>query len=772
MAETRSKSYIHLIGEPLVMFGGRVLPTVNEVLRVYFHRHKKQCMSQKDAVKAVVMDICEIWCKARIPTCEERHIVRKFNTVLEDYRNLCRNKSRKGPAQIAREEAFQESIKHLFDISHHDALNIIKIEEDMRFLLDQQSDRRYVMGGIDRDLAQREANKMKRIQTVHQRQMKEEDRKRKAAEALVASDNICSADDEGELPDHSEHDESEESESDSNGDASGGQNVALTKRAKLQTRGIKVRASEVVSPALAAALDRTNISDRKAAYLLTAAAQTYTDADVSALPLSSSSIRRSRAKHRAQCATATKADFCPEELLVLHFDGKLLPAISGGATKEDRVAILVTGHEVEKLLGVPKVGQGTGEQLANVAHTAVLDWKIEGQIVGISFDTTAANTGRLNGACTLLEYKMQKQLLWLACRHHVLEVLCGDVFKAVFGSTSGPTVPIFRRFQEYWPMVDQAAYEPCTDVRLSGDLESAKNDAISFFSDVLSKSGRLPREDYRELVELATLFLGELPPRGARFRVPGAFHHARWMAKLLYVLKLNLFRSQFKLTARESSACLEFGLFVALVYAKAWITCTNSCDAPLNDLNLVCELVSYASTSETISRAAMNALNRHLWYLSEEIVPISLFSDQVPDDTKRLMVRRLHEICGHGLDIQGVRSNRCLTQDLATIVDRPLESFIGPGSSLFFSVLRIDSSFMEVDVREWQTLDSFQQARKVARALKVVNDSAERGVALATTFNSSITKQEEQKQFLYQVVESHRRKYPNPAKKTLFPSKD
>jgi len=280
--------------------------------------------------------------------------------------------------------------------------------------------------------------------------------------------------------------------------------------------------------------------------------------------------------------------------------------------------------------------------------------------------------------------------------------LCCDVFKALFGFTSGPTVPIFRRFQEYWPMVDQAAYDPCTDVPFSGDLESAKNDAISFFSDVLSKSGRLPREDYRELVELATLFLGALPPRGARFRVPGAFHHARWMAKLLYVLKLNLFRSQFKLTARESSACLEFGLFVALVYAKAWITCTNSCDAPLNDLNLVCELVSYASTSETISRAAMNALNRHLWYLSEEIVPISLFSDQVPDDTKRLMVRRLHEICGHELDIQGVRSNRCLTQDLATIVDRPLESlkFIGPGSSLFFSVLRMDSSFMEVDVRE------------------------------------------------------------------------
>jgi len=377
------------------------------------------------------------------------------------------------------------------------------------------------------------------------------------------------------------------------------------------------------------------------------------------------------------------------------------------------VAILVSGNESEKLLGVPKIGQGTGEQLANMAYMSLLEWKIMDQIVGISFDTTAANTGRLNGACTLLELKMQKKLLWLACRHHVLEVVCGDVFKALFGATSAPFIPLFRRFQEYWPKIDQAAYEPYMDHRLSNELQSLRNDAIDFYTHVLQREpGAIPREDYRELLELAVLFLGKVPSRGVRFRVPGAFHHARWMAKLLYVLKLNLFQQQFQITPKESRACLEFGLFIALVYIRPWITCANSCDAPTNDLALVCAFTDYRSISEIISTAATKAITRHLWYLSEELIPLSLFSDHVSIDTKRQMVLRIREIIGHGVEYQE-RSTRYTVQDMTTLLNNPLESFIGPASALFFSALHIDETFLESDVEEWANIDSFQKPERL-----------------------------------------------------------
>ena len=79
---------------------------------------------------------------------------------------------------------------------------------------------------------------------------------------------------------------------------------------------------------------------------------------------------------------------------------------------------------------------------------AIHGWKLGDHIAGKSFDTNATNTGCLNGASVSLEKKLLKDLLWLACRDHVFELVCGDVFKKLFDPTSGPNVALFRRFQE------------------------------------------------------------------------------------------------------------------------------------------------------------------------------------------------------------------------------------------------------------------------------------------------------------------------------------
>ena len=45
------------------------------------------------------------------------------------------------------------------------------------------------------------------------------------------------------------------------------------------------------------------------------------------------------------------------------------------------------------------------------------------QIKAMGFYTTPGNTGGLNGECILLEQKLQKDVLWLAWRHEMLEVM-------------------------------------------------------------------------------------------------------------------------------------------------------------------------------------------------------------------------------------------------------------------------------------------------------------------------------------------------------------
>lgn len=67
------------------------------------------------------------------------------------------------------------------------------------------------------------------------------------------------------------------------------------------------------------------------------------------------------------------------------------------------------------------------------------------------FDTTASYFGRLKGACVLLERKLGRNVLFLACRHHIFEIMLQAVFiEAKFAPSSGPDVALFKRFVNNW----------------------------------------------------------------------------------------------------------------------------------------------------------------------------------------------------------------------------------------------------------------------------------------------------------------------------------
>ncbi|KAG7159050.1 hypothetical protein Hamer_G031620 [Homarus americanus] len=70
------------------------------------------------------------------------------------------------------------------------------------------------------------------------------------------------------------------------------------------------------------------------------------------MSFSRSTIRRYRASGRKQAAETDRKSFSPDEPLLLHWDGKLLPDVQN--TTASRIAIVVTFNGQEKLLGVPK----------------------------------------------------------------------------------------------------------------------------------------------------------------------------------------------------------------------------------------------------------------------------------------------------------------------------------------------------------------------------------------------------------------------------------
>ena len=88
-----------------------------------------------------------------------------------------------------------------------------------------------------------------------------------------------------------------------------------------------------------------------------------------------------------------------------------------------------------------------------------------------------------------------------------------------------------------------------------------------------------------------------------------------------------------------------------------------------------------------------------------------------------------------------------------------LEDFVMENTLKFFGILELQSKFLiETDIEQWEENEHFQKAKQCAQSLRVVNDVAERGVKvkLIQDFNSSITRNEEQTQYLLQVVSEHR----------------
>ena len=64
------------------------------------------------------------------------------------------------------------------------------------------------------------------------------------------------------------------------------------------------------------------------------------------------------------------------------------------------------------------------------------DWDLVGHVKALSFNITTSNTCRKGGTCALLEAMMTTNLLFLACRHYVMELIIGAAFNAALGVSS------------------------------------------------------------------------------------------------------------------------------------------------------------------------------------------------------------------------------------------------------------------------------------------------------------------------------------------------
>ena len=740
---TRRKSAVWLIGSTEEELKGCKLPSNRQILSVFFHHHKTLKKTIRNSARDVIKEAAVFWEKARIPIRKEDRAISKLESLFNDWAKLKKNAKRMTASQRMNESKFMEILDDLFDIAHMDALKTIKIDEDRDFLVAQRDKgRRGSLGPIDKILTTRECRAQERQSMVLKRKQAEEERQKVSEQTAILESSSSDENDN----DYDRLDREREALSIPRTSA-----CIPKKRARRNS----------VTPELAAALDRVKLSDRKATVLFAATAQSL-GYDTKNLNINRSSIRRSRLKCRKEIAQNLKADFATTaDKLVVHWDGKILKDITGHE-HVDRLPVIVSGASVTQLLGVPKLISGTGESQAAAIEQLLSEWGVADRIAAMCFDTTACNTGYKNGTCVLLEKKLNKELVYLACRHHIMELVLATAFEETMGVSSGPDIAIFKRFQTAWQKFDHTNYETgAMNEQVMNVVKEEMETIITFCETKLTEIH--PREDYREFLEIVLIFLGVAPARGVRFRTPGAFHHARWMAKAIYSFKIWMFRGQFRLTAREEKGLRCLCVFVTKIYIKAWFTASLSVSSPNNDLNFLQNLVKFKAHNPSFSKVTSNTFARHLWYLSEELVGLAFFDKNVSVDSKRNMVHALKENMG-GINLNPPKR---IQLDVEKCVDMKIEQFVTRNTILFFQRLNISTSFFDSDPEDWDANDEYKIGLNVAKNLRVVNDHAERGVALIAEYNSIITKSEDQMQFLLQVVQDHRKRFPDSKKETL-----
>lgn len=506
--------------------------------------------------------------------------------------------------------------------------------------------------------------------------------------------------------------------------------------------------------------------------------------DANKVSVSYATADRSRRTVTKDIAKTIQTSWIPPKFASLHWDSKLVIDKSKNKS-EERLAIAVGNNIDIKLLGVPSyqpgTDQGAGDIIASATVQLLQSWNCVDSVVNMTFDTTASNTGHVSAACITLQNRMGRALLWSACRHHVGEVILSQVFNDlnIEASKSGEYM-VFSRFKKHFHEVPHGSDEILSYLDSSSVASDAQ--ALSLVTEWQEKTVGLAeavvehqREDYKEFTELCLLYLDNVDKsRSVKFRQPGAVHKARWMGKILYAIKVVLLEKQISAmpkgtitTQNQQLKLRRFVTFVCLIYARWWITCPSAVDAPWHDLCLYNDLLKYSQVDSDISCSGVRALNRHLWYLSSEMIPLALFSDIVPKPELQYLAEKL--LTTKPTDAMTVPFDRFGSgfgkPKFPTIISTTrLGDLISVDSWFIFSLLKMDTEFLYHDVDAWPGEPSFCVSKTKVVALNVVNDSAERAVKLSSDYVDA-ARSEEHYQNILQVVEADRKQTPSLRKR-------
>ena len=131
--------------------------------------------------------------------------------------------------------------------------------------------------------------------------------------------------------------------------------------------------------------------------------------------------------------------------------------------------------------------------------------------------------------------------------------------------------------------------------------------------------------------------------------MPMACHHARFMAKAIYYLTLDLILPQFQtlapdlVSAMEAVVIKQMGEFISIFYTTWFIKAPLAGTFPSQDLQAIDDMIQYIYRSPNSVKACFNSMQNHFWYPIERFVVVCLINDDLLEDVRQAVALQLYK---------------------------------------------------------------------------------------------------------------------------------
>ena len=730
-----------------------------------------------ESADRLILEITNIWNKAYISVKETRNIKRLLleskNSLINRYNSMKKHSERMNLTKF----------DILFDIKSESAH--FRNEDDRLFYLDQKDKRIATIGTIDRlDSEKILKNKARYGREKLSENQKGKEKRCKRKQNIEVVNNPINEKRQRYTGTYAEDDTSIYKDGNEKiDDPDWEEDITMRGkhyRAKKSSNKVNITIDkDSFLDNIALIADKTFTSSRNAVQIAAAALSTAGESEkdeISRLTISHRTLHRKRDKLRLssdKLITENWKNKKQNSLFLLHWDEKTLRHLRQVDGSHAYMAVVLTDlyTEEEKILSIAEMENSGAEEGVSSVIKALQEWKINKKnIIGCVFDTTNTNSGWKSGIIVRLEKFLEKRIIHVYCRHHIFERMANDVINVYLGSSTAPEELSYKFLIDNWNKLNL-----CDREVIQIEKRTQVEDIINF----TTKMHKIDfRDDYQEIVNLTLILLGAFPDNSSyTIRPPGSISHARWMAKILCEFKIVLFSTQLiklrLITEDEANSHKQLTLFLILYYVKPWMTATLSSDAPVNDLILAESLRKMPShllrsypLFKNMGEAMKTRLEEHLWYLSEELVVMSLFSEKLDEPQKN---RCRKEMLRHYKENLDHVTGKLITPLLNNSKSTEISSLFGKESWRLLHLCGIKGrSFLEKPASSWEDDSDYKMLKNIVKNFVVVNDVAERAVLLAKTLQNKLTKNSKLKNTLVNIIPELRKICESNNKCDLF----